>query len=100
MALSDHTKSRLARIEAKYNPEFDMRRDGPPVTWAEMDLAEAVTELAAKVEELETKLAAKSAANMQTCPDCNGSAAQKLDDNTPDWLYPPCPTCNGLGVIE
>ena len=91
MTLSNHTKSRIDRIQREYNPEYDIP-PGPPVTWAEMDLADAVTELAAKIEELEAWLA--PAQMPLTCPNCRGTGAQPLSDNGL-----PCPTCEGEGVI-
>ena len=99
MTLSNHTKSRLDRIQNEYNPEYDIP-PGPPVTWAEMDLTEAVLELAAKVAELEARLGKPAPparpVHSLTCPNCRGTGAAPLSDNV-NWL--PCPTCQGKGVI-
>ncbi len=43
----------LRQIEERYNSENNTRPDGPPVTWAEMELYEAVLSLKARVEDLE-----------------------------------------------
>jgi hypothetical protein len=45
-------KQNLQEIERQYNPEYDIPQ-GPPVTWAEWYLCQAVQELAEKVEALE-----------------------------------------------
>ena len=44
------------RITEEYNPEFDMRRDGPRVTWAENDLALLVIQLISEVKQLREDL--------------------------------------------
>jgi hypothetical protein len=43
----------LQQIKERYNCENDVRPEGPPVTWAEMDLYEALMKLTARVESLE-----------------------------------------------
>ena len=45
----------LSQIESRYNPENDMRKEGPPVTWAEYDLYLAVEALTKRVEALEAE---------------------------------------------
>jgi hypothetical protein len=44
------------RIENRYNGDNDMRPDGPPVTWAEMDLAYLLKIACERIEILETQL--------------------------------------------
>lgn len=46
----------LTKIEQRYDPENDLPRSQPPVTWAERDLAEAIRELIKAVEVLANKL--------------------------------------------
>jgi len=53
-----HIESIIQKIENRYNPEFDVIINGPRVTWAEAELAEAVKTLLARVVVLEAELAA------------------------------------------
>ena len=46
----------LQRIINQYDPENDLIPGGPRVTWAEMELAEAVTALLDRVTKLEAKI--------------------------------------------
>jgi hypothetical protein len=40
--LSDLIRAGLQSIKGRYDPEHDMNRDGPDVTWAEMKLVVVV----------------------------------------------------------
>lgn len=46
----------LDKIQRHYDPEFDMIPNGPRVTWAESDLADAIATLLHRVEELEEQV--------------------------------------------
>ena len=46
-------ESIIEGIENSYSAEFDCIPDGPRVTWAEMDLVEAIKILLARIEKLE-----------------------------------------------
>lgn len=46
----------IQKIEGRYNPEFDIIPDGPRVTWAEAELAEAIKSLLARIKVLEAEL--------------------------------------------
>jgi hypothetical protein len=49
--------SRLDEIERRYNPEFDIPQgEQPPVTWAEMYLAEALKIAIKEIEELRQEI--------------------------------------------
>jgi hypothetical protein len=39
----------IQKIENRYDPEFDIIPDGPRVTWAEAELAEAIKSLLARI---------------------------------------------------
>jgi hypothetical protein len=44
------------KIKSRYDPEYDLDTKGITVNWAEMDLADAVNELAKAVIELSEKV--------------------------------------------
>jgi hypothetical protein len=50
------TSYRLERIKQRYNPEFDLIPDGPPVPWATRELVTVIEELVVRVELLEAQL--------------------------------------------
>lgn len=49
-------ESIIQKIEGRYDPEFDLIPDGPRVTWAEAELAEAIKALLARIKVLEAEL--------------------------------------------
>ena len=54
---TDPIYAMLQRIRSRYDAEFDLIPNGPRVTWAEEDLADAVERLLHRVEELEAQVA-------------------------------------------
>lgn len=53
--MSAMTKHNLREIEHRYDPNNDYIPDGPPVTWAEWYLRQAVVELFERIEKLESE---------------------------------------------
>ena len=46
------------RIHARYDADNDMRPDGPPVTWAEEQLAQLIDRMKARIDALEQRIQA------------------------------------------
>jgi len=53
----------IQKIENRYDPEFDLIPDGPRVTWAEAELAEAIKSLLARIAALEAELQSMKASS-------------------------------------
>lgn len=46
----------LLPIEERYNPEYDMVLEGPPVTWAEYNLMKVVKQQQVEIESLKERI--------------------------------------------
>ena len=46
----------VQKIEGRHNPEFDVIPDGPRVTWAEAELADAIKQLLIRIKDLEAQI--------------------------------------------
>ena len=49
----DATRELIMRVRKMHNPEFDVNPGGPPVTWVEVQLVNAVGEILVRTEKVE-----------------------------------------------
>ena len=49
----DATRDMIGKIRQAHNLDYDIAKDGPPVTWAEAAIAESIGELLLRLETIE-----------------------------------------------